>query len=110
MSEAMEHKDHGRLIVSSKGLATKGIALIMGKDENGRETIYTRVAAHFNIRGRVEDYFKEELAGMYTLSSFIIIVMSPESSSFAHRPEICVCPWGGLWCWCAGSDVRSQGK
>ena len=86
MSTAMAHKDHGRLMVSSKGLASKGIALLTGKDENGKEIIYVRVATHFKIMERVEDYFKEDLAGECCL---LISEKKVESLFCPISQEIC---------------------
>ena len=62
MAEANAHAKHGRLIVSSKGLASKGIAISVQSDDE-RPTAYVRVAQQYSIMEAVENYFKADLEG-----------------------------------------------
>ncbi len=61
MPEAMAHPEHGRLVVSSKGLAAKGIALVPDAEKNA-SNLYLRVARKLEISARLSRVFGEELA------------------------------------------------
>ncbi|MCA9636242.1 MAG: RNA ligase (ATP) [Myxococcales bacterium] len=51
----------GRLVVSSKGLASKGLAFLPEAPEN-RDNLYLRVARHLEVERRISDAFKATLA------------------------------------------------
>jgi len=51
---------HGRLIVSSKGLSSKGLAFVPEAPEN-ENNLYLRVARHLEIERKLDETFAEEL-------------------------------------------------
>ncbi len=59
--ESMAHPEHGRLVVSSKGLAAKGLAMIPDAEENA-SNLYLRVARSLDIASRLSRVFADELA------------------------------------------------
>lgn len=54
--------EHGPLVVSSKGLAGKGLAFVPGAPENANN-LYLRAARHLEIERRVAEAFAGALAG-----------------------------------------------
>jgi len=59
--EAMAHPKHGCLVVSSKGLAAKGLALMPDAEKNAT-TLYLRVARNLDITTRLRRVFGEQFA------------------------------------------------
>ncbi len=53
--------DHGRLVVSSKGLAGKGLAFVPDAEEN-QTNLYLRVARHLEIERRLSETFADAFA------------------------------------------------
>jgi RNA ligase (TIGR02306 family) len=62
MPERLAHPEHGRVVVSSKGLAAKGMAFAPRAAEN-QDNLYLRAARAFDVVGRVERAFMAALAG-----------------------------------------------
>jgi RNA ligase (TIGR02306 family) len=54
------HPEHGRLIVSSKGLASRGLAMKPNSERN-KENLYIRVARHLNMEQRISFAFGRNL-------------------------------------------------
>ncbi|MCB9762142.1 MAG: RNA ligase (ATP) [Alphaproteobacteria bacterium] len=59
--EAWAHAEHGRLVVSSKGLAARGLAFMPNAQENERN-LYLRVARTLDIEARLEAAFSGTLS------------------------------------------------
>lgn len=59
--EAMAHPEHGCLVVSSKGLAAKGLALMPDADKNATN-LYLRVARTLDIVNRLRLVFGDQLS------------------------------------------------
>ncbi len=53
--------EHGRLVVTSKGLGAKGLAFAPGAPEN-QTNLYLRVARHLGIEARIDWAFAERVA------------------------------------------------
>jgi len=64
MPKQMAHPDEGRLIVSSKGLASRGLAMKYDAEAN-KTNLYVRVARHYTMENRISFAFgrvlKDEL-------------------------------------------------
>lgn len=56
VSPQMAHPEHGRLVVSSKGFASRGLAFVPDAEENANN-LYLRVARHLDIVARIERVF-----------------------------------------------------
>ena len=56
MSPSLAVPDHGRLVVSSKGLASRGLAFVPDSPDN-LYNVYLRVARHLDIEARVTSAF-----------------------------------------------------
>ncbi|MCA9713887.1 MAG: RNA ligase (ATP) [Myxococcales bacterium] len=61
MPDAMADPEHGRVVVSSKGLAAKGLAFAPSAPENFGN-LYMRAARGFDVVGRIERVFAAALA------------------------------------------------
>ncbi len=61
MPDAMADPEHGRVVVSSKGLASKGLAFAPSVPEN-YGNLYLRAARNFDVVGRIERVFAAALA------------------------------------------------
>jgi RNA ligase (TIGR02306 family) len=56
MPDGLVHPDHGRLVVSSKGFAGKGLALV-ADDESRAKNLYLRTAVALDIERRLAEVF-----------------------------------------------------
>jgi RNA ligase (TIGR02306 family) len=56
VSAPLAHPEHGRLVVSSKGFASRGLAFVPDAPEN-TDNLYLRVARHLDIAARIERVF-----------------------------------------------------
>ena len=56
VAERMAHAEHGRLVVSSKGYASRGLAFVPDALENANN-LYLRVARHLDISARIDRVF-----------------------------------------------------
>lgn len=65
LASGLAHPEHGRLVVSSKGFASRGLAFMPDAPENA-DNLYLRVARHLDIVARVEAAFGAE-ATVYVL-------------------------------------------
>lgn len=68
MPESMAHPEHGRLIVSSKGLSARGLAMKPNTEAN-KSNLYVRVARHLNLENRLQTVFRETLSASGELSN-----------------------------------------
>lgn len=58
--ERMQHPEYGRLVVSSKGLAARGLAMKPDAEAN-KTNLYVRVARHLNMENRISFAFGHQL-------------------------------------------------
>ncbi|MFT5687102.1 MAG: RNA ligase (TIGR02306 family) [Myxococcota bacterium] len=56
VSPQMAHPEHGRLVVSSKGFASRGLAFVPDAPENA-DNLYLRVARHLDIAACIDRVF-----------------------------------------------------
>lgn len=68
----MQHPEHGRLVISSKGLAARGLAMKPDAEAN-KANLYVRVARHLDIENRISLAFDPQLKGEDNLMPVFVL-------------------------------------
>ena len=66
VSPQLAHPEHGRLVVASKGFASRGLAFVPDAPEND-SNLYLRIARHLDIAARIERVFSTTGASVFVL-------------------------------------------